>query len=208
MKSDFMIAGLEVDIVAINVIAAETSQSELSSRCTFDLLQDTNAVHAWQLMGGSKDDIFIYRANGRLAPGGYLPAFGKVDTNLSTETGYQNVLKAIKEAAALGPAKTCDENPPTGFQRIGNANQDDRLDLADAVLLLGRLFLGVSEPLPCEGEGIEGKGNIKLHDSSGDGKVNLSDAVYLLNYLFAGGPPIPGAGHCRPLEGCPDRCPG
>jgi len=205
MKDELSSAGIEVNVVAINVIGAEDSQGLLTSRCSFELLQDTSDVNAWSLMGGGKDDIFVYRSGGRLAPGGFLPAFGEVDTNLSTPEGYANVLSAIKNAVELGPSAPCKEEK-AGFQRAGDANQDSRLDITDAVVLLGRLFLGLADPLPCEGGEITSPANTVLHDSSGDGKVDLADAVYVLNYLFAGGPAPPGGVECVPIAGCPERC--
>lgn len=205
MKQELEEAGLAINVVAINAINAEDTQGLLTSRCSFDLLQDTTKVNAWSLLGGVKDDMFIYRQGGRLAPGGYLEAFGELVTNLSTPEGYANVLGAIKKAAALGASTSCDAEEG-GLQLIGNANADSRLDLTDAVALLGRLFLGLQDPLPCQGDDLGSSANLELHDVSGDGKVDLGDAVYLLNYLFVGGPIPVSGGECRRIAGCPENC--
>jgi len=62
----------------------------------------------------------------------------------------------------------------------GDANDDEAVNLADAVYLINYVFKGGPEP-PSEGEG----------DANGDCAINLADAVYLINYVFKGGnPPI------------------
>lgn len=95
---------------------------------------------------------------------------------------------------------------PAGMQLPGDLNQDARLDLSDGIALLGYLFLGSSEGLPC-GDGQFGDAsNRALVDSNGDGTVNLSDAVHLLNYLFLGGAPPALGTECVPIPGCPDAC--
>lgn len=66
-----------------------------------------------------------------------------------------------------------------GFLR-GQVNEDEKLDLSDAVALLGFLFLG---------------GSIRdcpdAADANDDGKVDLSDAIGILTFLFLGGEPLP-----------------
>jgi hypothetical protein len=206
MRTELAEGGREVNVVAINVSGAEDTQGALTSRSGFDLLQDTTSVNAWQLLGGAKDDIFIYRQGGALSPGGYLPSFGEVDTNLSTGEGYRSVFDAIVKAHDLGPGRQCGEGPAAGSQRQGNVNQDSRLDLTDAVVLLGHLFQGAPDALPCEGGRITDEGNLRLLDVNGDLKVDLSDPVYFLKFLFGGGP-LPAAGtECVPIAGCPDAC--
>ncbi|MEE2960384.1 MAG: redoxin domain-containing protein [Myxococcota bacterium] len=68
-------------------------------RCTFPLLQDTNDAGVWALHQGSKDDFFIYHADGTLAL--YLPHVsgsprnGEITTRLSTDAGFSNLKNAI-----------------------------------------------------------------------------------------------------------------
>lgn len=62
--------------------------------------------------------------------------------------------------------------------RRGDANQDDRADLSDAVYVLNFLFFGGATPA-C----------MKSIDNDDSGNLNISDAVVLLNHLFLGGPP-------------------
>lgn len=202
MRRDFEQNGYAIQIVAINNMFAAASGGSLAVRCAFDCLQDTQAANAWSLMGGQKDDFFIYRPGGALAPGGYLRFGAGIDTNLSTQAGYLGLRSAILQAYSLGAGRQCDGVEPGGMQLPGNINQDDRLDLVDAIVLLGTLFQG--DPAPCDEGDFGGEGNRGLLDSNGDGGVDLTDAVHLLNYLFRGSSPPAMGTVCRPIEGCPD----
>jgi hypothetical protein len=71
------------------------------------------------------------------------------------------------------------------FQR-GDANLDARVNIADAVTILGVLFLGDEDP-----------GCADARDTDDDGALVISDGIFVLNYLFLGGPP-PSA----PFEAC------
>jgi hypothetical protein len=67
----------------------------------------------------------------------------------------------------------------------GDANNDDEIDISDAVFLISYIFSGGPAPADCNGP--NGKG-----DANGDGEIDISDAVYLISYIFSGGP----APHC------------
>jgi hypothetical protein len=62
----------------------------------------------------------------------------------------------------------------------GEANADNQIDLADAVTILGSLFLGKGA-LPCPDAG----------DVDDNGRLELTDPVYLLVHLFLGASPPP-----------------
>lgn len=100
------------------------------------------------------------------------------------------------------------EPPPveSGLQLPGDVDQDVRLTVTDAVILLSRLFTGLSRPLPCDGATIDEGANLALHDVDGSGSVDISDAISLLGYLFLGGRPPALGVECVPIEGCPDAC--
>ena len=85
--------GRSVQFVTVNKDDAAPWQEDLASRCSFPLVQDLPEVGAWDLMDGNKDDIYIYDREGNLAV--YLPFHGAIETNLSTEEGYRNLLAAI-----------------------------------------------------------------------------------------------------------------
>jgi len=78
------------------------------------------------------------------------------------------------------------EPAPGAFLR-GDSNRDGKVQLSDAVHILGYLFLG-SEAPAC----------LDAADTTDDGKIDLTDAVYVLGHLFLGGPaplePFPKAG--------------
>src|SRR6185369_3731341 len=63
------------------------------------------------------------------------------------------------------------------FKR-GNCNNDDAVDVSDAVCMLNWLFVGGHAP-----------GCVAVTNTNGDGETDISDAVYLLASLFLGGPP-------------------
>jgi hypothetical protein len=62
----------------------------------------------------------------------------------------------------------------------GNPNDDARVDISDAVWILGDLFLGPSRT-PC----------LDAADANDDGAVDITDAVFILNFQFLGGRAIP-----------------
>ncbi|MBI4583333.1 MAG: hypothetical protein HY717_04850 [Planctomycetes bacterium] len=102
-----------------------------------------------------------------------------------------------------------------GRQVPGDCNQDGGLDIADAICLLGNLFLGNPPALPCGAGRPTDPGNLRLLDWQPDGKVDLSDAVSALIFLFLGGPhhrlaiPVNEDSGCVSMEGCSSngKCP-
>jgi len=88
----------------------------------------------------------------------------------------------------------------------GDCNSDGRLDISDAVCLLGFLFLGAPPSLPC-GSGLPGDdANLQLLDHNADRKLDLSDPISLLGFLFLGGPPPSAGQHCIAIPGCLAAC--
>ncbi len=73
-----------------------------------------------------------------------------------------------------------------GFRR-GDANVDGKVDIADAIAMLGYLF--AQKHLQC----------LQAADANDDGKTQISDPIYLLGYLFAKtAPPPPPFPRCGP----------
>ncbi|MFN0059778.1 MAG: dockerin type I repeat-containing protein [Planctomycetota bacterium] len=69
----------------------------------------------------------------------------------------------------------------------GDCNEDDKLDLADAALVLGQQFFG--QVVTCE----------DACDINNDGLINLADSVYILDHLFKqGSPPVAPFPECGP----------
>jgi hypothetical protein len=205
MRNDLATEGYDIGVVAVNLQGQEATQSLLTARCSFDCVQDTAAANVWGLMGGKKDDFFIYRSGGGLGAGGYLSAFGPISANLATREGYANVHNAVTGAHETSPGPDCGA-AEGGLQVSGDANQDTRVDLADAVAMLDHLFRGSRMSLPCDGGDVTGSGHRLLLSVNGDDQLDLADPVYILTYLFSGGaPPLLGAG-CRPIPGCESLC--
>ena len=118
------------------------------------------------------------------------------------------------DAAAWRPSELALGSPgidesgiePRGRQLPGDANQDARVDISDAVALLLHLFGRRPELPPCEDGDPGSPGNIAVLDSNGDDEVDVSDAVWLLAYMYQGGPPPSRGTDCVRLEGCPNLC--
>ena len=66
----------------------------------------------------------------------------------------------------------------------GDTSDDCAVDLADAILLLNRLFLDDTIEIVCP----------DAADSDDDGQLRLGDAIYSLNWQFLGGPILPAPG--------------
>jgi Zn-dependent metalloprotease len=90
--------------------------------------------------------------------------------------------------------------------RPGDCNRDGRNDISDAVCLLGFLFQGSTESLPCGGG--DDPSARKVLDFNGDSRVDISDPVANLSFLFTGGAPHALGGECVRLEGCSPDCGG
>jgi hypothetical protein len=92
------------------------------------------------------------------------------------------------------------------LQIPGDCIQDGALEISDSICLLGCLFSGVPETLPC-GNGTSGHfANTTLLDSSGDSSLDLSDAVYRLGFLVLGMPPSVLGAECVAIADCPVTC--
>ncbi len=66
--------------------------------------------------------------------------------------------------------------------RRGDANDDGKVDISDAVFILNHLFLGGPAPSCLDAADF---------NDQDKNTVNLSDAIYLLSHLFRGGPELP-----------------
>ena len=101
MRLELQKAGYDVYFLSVNKADAVANEQALVDVCAFPLLQDTDAVNAWALMGGKKDDMLIYGADGTLVD--YLPNGGDRVTNLSMHEGYDTVKAAIIAAVTKAP---------------------------------------------------------------------------------------------------------
>jgi hypothetical protein len=88
----------------------------------------------------------------------------------------------------------------------GDVNGDLRVNVTDAVGLLGHLFRGSPADLPCGSGTLADPGNFALLNVDGDDEVTLTDGVFLLRYLFLEGPPPALGVGCTEIEACDERC--
>jgi len=63
------------------------------------------------------------------------------------------------------------------YRKCGDANDDNSINVGDAVYLIAYVFKGGPGPDP-----------VDAGDANCDGDVNVGDAVYLINYVFKSGP--------------------
>ena len=63
---DWQAEGLNVRVAAINPINAKSDQRYLVEVCEFPLLQDTEEARAWDALLGTRDDTYVYDAQGVL----------------------------------------------------------------------------------------------------------------------------------------------
>lgn len=120
-------------------------------------------------------------------------------------------LGLVEEFAAVGLSGPTDVAylPVPAGRLPGDCNQDRRLNIADAICMLGVLFLGSPEGFPCGDGRSSDPGNLALLDWQPDGELNVSDPIALLTFLFLGGPAHPLADARNPstipvvLEECP-----
>ncbi len=89
-----------------------------------------------------------------------------------------------------------------GHRRIGDANRDGSVNIADALAILGFLFGGSPLDALCERPA---GANVVL-DVNGDGGVDISDPIRLLLYLFSDGDPPPRGEGCVKIPGCTSAC--
>ena len=96
MRLELEVEGHDVVFAAINSAKDEAKQQQLVERCAFPLFQDQEEVDARALLGGDKDDIYVYDSTGHLFA--YLPMDGDVPTELATDEGYEGMKGTILAA--------------------------------------------------------------------------------------------------------------
>ncbi len=97
MLKELSQAGLNVNLVVVNSVDANEPayHQNLTDAAAIPMFQDVKEVKAWDMVGASKDDMFVYDSKGKLAH--YLEYGGSVDTNLGTDSGYKAV-KALLQS--------------------------------------------------------------------------------------------------------------
>jgi len=111
------------------------------------------------------------------------------DCNLNGVDDSVDILTGTSaDANGDGIPDECTAGCPQTFIR-GDVNDDQSINLSDAVAILTYLFAGGVTPMPLE-----------RADIDADGTVAIGDVIQLLGYLFLGGPP---PAPPFPNPGCP-----
>ncbi len=96
------------------------------------------------------------------------------------------VLDGTIGQTVAGPSTSTNFNLNSGFWQdfstgaeflCGDVDDNDRVDITDAVFLVSYIFGGGPAPDPLE------SGNVDCND-----RVDITDAVYIVTYIFGGGP--------------------
>lgn len=97
LRAELLKNGKDVHFVAINGLSAKSNIKDLTDITTFPILQDNEDSEGWDVIGGSKDDFYIYDSTGALAV--HLPVAGTWTTNLGKADGWEvlsSVLSTVK----------------------------------------------------------------------------------------------------------------
>jgi hypothetical protein len=124
--------------------------------------------------------VYQWRKDGSVLAGATSSSFEITDFSASVAGSYDVVVTnpcGSVASVAVDVALTLDCG---GTFVRGDANQDDRTDISDAISILDYLFRGTNDPT-C----------LLALNVNDDGSIDLSDPVFLLNWMFRGGPDIP-----------------
>ena len=149
------------------------------------------------------EEVILYRDGSMFAafPG---EATSFVDLEAAPGTHTYEIRARIEVSKSCRVPLVCEVGPPTAPFRRGDTDANGKLDISDAIGLLGYLLLGTTEPACFDGA-----------DADDSGLLNLTDGIRTLGYLFLGtaAPPEPGPDVCGsdPMEdeltACAAECP-
>ena len=138
----------------------------------------------------TEDDLAGYNLyrNGELLSDG-LDESAYNDNDVVNGVTYTYVVTATdhngNESTPSLAIEATPELPPAGPFRRGDVNIDLRVDIADAIWMLGYLFAGGVIP-QCNAAA----------DSNADAQINVADPIFTLNWLFLGGAASPPPSSC------------
>ncbi len=99
MRQELKKVNYDLNWAIVNEANAEVNCQALIDECTMPVFQDTKEMDAWGKHKGSKDDIFVYDAKGKLFI--YLPVNGTQNTNLSDDKAYAAVKQLVIDATKV-----------------------------------------------------------------------------------------------------------
>jgi len=174
-------ASVDIEVIAVAAVATILVESPVSVQTTVELDGTASTgngaiTYAWKLL-----------VRPRQSAAQIVNPKAPVATLRVDLPGTYTVELAVADETGLGAVTRVDINAVTGvFFVRGEATGDNRVDISDAVRILGWLFLGEFAPA-C----------IDAADANDDGRADLSDSVHILAYLFLGGAPP-----ARPFPQC------
>jgi hypothetical protein len=193
---------------AVEVVAS-TAPPRASHVVSADVLRDgSTRLHIFgsgfatstQFRLGGKPIAGVAVISPRLAVG-HAPALGPGEP---TGPRALELLDPRGQTSLESAVVYVDPDEPGGVAFVrGDANQSGRVDISDAVAILGYLFLGSPSGFDC----------LEAADIDGDEEVNISDPIGLLGFLFLGdmAPAAPhpdcGEGAAPPVHGCESFAP-
>ena len=169
------------------------------------MAHDSIFPYGWEgeVNGTNNDSIltgwlYIFNPNGETypLPPGELEPFFYVEISV-TELSEGEGETCIDSVAKVGPAGDWQWYDGSGsinptfnngngahcmpyVNKCGDANNDQSVNVSDAVYIINYVFSGGNPPDP-----------IETGDANCDSSVNVSDAVYIINYVFVPGSPPP-----------------
>lgn len=149
---------------------------------------------------------FTYFDSWHPATDGLGHSLNVIDIDANLDAWNQSTQWAESNLVGGSPGFTDGGPPPGGLQRPGDLNQDNNLDIGDAVRLLLAIYRGEDVTLPCEGATIQDGNNVAVADFNGDSSVDNSDVIGMLNFLYLDGPAHDGGLNCIRLDGCESTC--
>ncbi|MBD3217026.1 MAG: hypothetical protein GF310_02030 [candidate division Zixibacteria bacterium] len=137
----------------------------------------TNLDGSYIIFSDSNTDLnSVFRFwEGSLAPDDSLQFCKVKAVSLDGEIGLQELID--KGFAFIENYELCESLEPPCQGECGDANDDNAVNVSDAVWIINYVFISGAQPQPV----------LACGDANSDGAVNVSDAVWLINYVFIGG---------------------
>lgn len=124
----------------------------------------------------------VYMLNWLIKGGAKPNPIANADVNGDCLVNYDDFACLIQYILPCRVTCTCIfpevETPCNGALLAGDANNDGKFNVADAVYIITHVFRGGSAPTPYP---------IYSGDPNADCAVNIGDAVYIINHVFRGG---------------------
>ncbi len=126
MQYELAAEGMTVEMVIINMVNERNPIEELTNRCSFPIFQDVEAVDAWGLHGGKKDDFYFYDTGGILRR---FMTYGEDDNIVLSEAeGYANIKGALVDlvnGTTPPPAPPESTEPEVSEPDVEDSAEDD-----------------------------------------------------------------------------------